>query len=93
MEHRTILIILSSALLLLSVYSILHSFNKIKRNRKLLKRNEELLPFLQRILREHPDVYYKLPSYTEMLYSNKPLEDEYWLPKEYLDKKNRFGLE
>ena len=93
MENKIIVTSALGALLILSVWWFVYNINELKKSRKLLKRNKKLLPFRMSILMNHPGIYDKLPTYEEMLYSDKPLEDEYWLPKEYLDEKNRFGFE
>lgn len=45
----------------------------------LQERNYEVYEFRMEILNESFELYKKLPSYTRMLYSIKPLERKYWL--------------
>ena len=52
---------------------------EIKKLKKLKQRNEHLYDYRVRILYEDKKAYDKLPTYDEMLNSNKPLEDKYWL--------------
>jgi hypothetical protein len=52
---------------------------EIKKLKKLKQRNEHLYDYRVRILYENKDAYDKLPTYDEMLNSNKPLEDIYWI--------------
>ena len=52
---------------------------EIKKLKKLEKRNEHLCYYRVKILYQSKELYDKLPSYREMLYSNKPLEDKYWI--------------
>ena len=52
---------------------------QIKELKKLKQRNEHLYDYRARILFQNREAYDKLPSYNEMLNSNKPLKDEYWV--------------
>ena len=52
---------------------------EIKKLQKLKNRNAHLYDYRCKILYKDQKLYEKLPSYDEMLNSNKPLEDKYWV--------------
>lgn len=45
----------------------------------IIQRNNQVLNYRMRILLKSLELYNKLPTYNEMLYSIKPLKDEYWI--------------
>jgi len=74
-------ILILTAFLTISLFGIIYCVLQIVKNTRLLKRNEKVCDYRTRILRRSMSEYESLPSYDEMLYSSKPLEDIYWINK------------
>lgn len=79
---ETIIIVMQLACFLAMVYCLFMMYKtkqEIKKLNELKKRNAHLYDYRLKILYKDKTLYDKLPSYEEMLNSNKPLEDKYWL--------------
>lgn len=65
--------------ILASILGVVYSIIMIYKSTKMLKRCDNLYEYRVNTFLKNKKHYYKLPSYKEMLYSDKPFEDKYWI--------------